>query len=99
MTLWQLPNEVGSFQAIDSAEPSALTEAYRLRAHLRCRCCRLHDGDHRVQVRAAPDLKLKPNDVLHLDPEPSGWRLFDADGEAIARQDPVADGPKLPELN
>ena len=61
--------------------------------------CRLHDGDHRVQVRAAPDLKLKPNDVLHLDPEPSGWRLFDADGEAIARQDPVADGPKLPELN
>ncbi len=62
-------------------------------------CCRLHDGDHRVQVRTDPDLKLKPDAVLHLDPDPSGWRLFDADGEAIARQDPVGDGPKLPELN
>ena len=61
--------------------------------------CRLHDGDHLVQVRTEPDLTVKPDDVLHLDPEPSGWRLFDASGEAIARQDPVADGPKLPELN
>ena len=61
--------------------------------------CRLHDGDHLVQVRTNPDLTVKTDDVLHLDPEPSGWRLFDASGEAIARQDPVADGPKLPELN
>ena len=61
--------------------------------------CRLHDGDHRVQVRTDPDLKLKIDDVLHLDPDPSGWRLFDADGEAIAPQGPVAVGPKLPELN
>ena len=61
--------------------------------------CRLHDGDHLVQVRTDPDLTVKPDDVLHLDPEPSGWRLFDASGEAIARQDPVADAPKLPELN
>jgi len=60
--------------------------------------CRLHDGDHLVQVRTEPDLTVKPDDVLHLDPEPSGWRLFDASGEAIAREDPVADGPKLPEL-
>ena len=61
--------------------------------------CRLHDGDHLVQVRTNPDLTVKTDDVLHLDPEPSGWRLFDASGEAIARQDPVADAPKLPELN
>ena len=61
--------------------------------------CRLHDGDHRVQVRTNPNLNVKPDDVLQLDPEPSGWRLFDADGEAIAEQDPVADGPKLPALN
>ena len=60
--------------------------------------CRLHDGDHLVQVRTDPDLTVKPDDVLHLDPEPSGWRLFDASGEAIARQDPVADSPTLPEL-
>ena len=60
--------------------------------------CRLHDGDHLVQVRTDPDLSVRPDDVLHLDPEPSGWRLFDASGEAIAREDPVADGPKLPEL-
>lgn len=61
--------------------------------------CRLHDGDHLVQVRTEPDLTVKPDDVLHLDPEPSGWRLFDASGEAIARQDPVTAGPTLPELN
>jgi multiple sugar transport system ATP-binding protein len=61
--------------------------------------CRLHDGDHLVQVRTEPDLTVKPEDVLHLDPEPSGWRLFDASGEAIARQDPVTAGPTLPELN
>ena len=61
--------------------------------------CRLHDGDYRVQVRTYPDLNLKPDDVLNLDPEPSGWRLFDTDGEAIAQQDPVDEGPKLPELN
>ena len=61
-------------------------------------CC-LHDGDHLVQVRTEPDLTVKPDDVLHLDPEPGGWRLFDDSGEAIARQDPVAAGPKLPELN
>ena len=60
--------------------------------------CRLHDGDHLVQVRTEPDLTVKPDDVLHLDPEPSGWRLFDASGEAIAREDPVADAPTLPEL-
>ena len=60
--------------------------------------CRLHDGDHLVQVRTEPDLTVKPDDVLHLDAEPSGWRLFDASGEAIARQDPVADSPTLPEL-
>ncbi|QNJ29797.1 ATP-binding cassette domain-containing protein [Synechococcus sp. A15-24] len=61
--------------------------------------CRLHDGDHLVQVRTNPDLTVKPDDVLHLDPEPSGWRLFDASGEAIARQDPGADAPKLPKLS
>ena len=61
--------------------------------------CRLHDGDHLVQVRTEPDLTVKPDDVLHLDAEPSGWRLFDASGEAIARQDPVTAGPTLPELN
>ena len=61
--------------------------------------CRLHDGDHLVQVRATPDVKAVPDDVLHLDPEPCGWRLFDTDGEAIACRDPLADGPKLPELN
>ena len=61
--------------------------------------CRLHDGDHLVQVRTNPDLIVKTDDVLHLDPEPSGWRLFDASGEAIARQDPVTAGPTLPELN
>ena len=52
-----------------------------------------------MQVRATPDVKAVPDDVLHLDPEPCGWRLFDTDGEAITCRDPLADGPKLPELN
>ena len=61
--------------------------------------CRLHDGDHLVQVRTNPDLIVKTDDVLHLDPEPSGWRLFDASGDAIAQQDHFSDGPTLPELS
>ena len=52
-----------------------------------------------MQVRTEPDLTVKPDDVLHLDPEPSGWRLFYASGEAIVRQAPVTAGPTLPQLN
>jgi len=47
--------------------------------------CRLLDGGHLIQVRADPDLKAVPGSRIHLDAEPTGWRLFDLLGEAIAR--------------
>ena len=66
--------------------------------------CRLLDGNHLIQVRCQPDLVVSPGETLHLDPDPSGWRLFDADGEAIPlpspdESAPVHHGPKLPDLN
>ena len=57
--------------------------------------CRLLEGDHLVQLRAAPDQWIVPGQTVHLEVEPSGWRLFDAAGEAIPRPEPVADkGPE-----
>jgi len=61
--------------------------------------CRLKDGNHLVQVRAAPDLVITPGGSLHLEPTPSGWRFFDADGEAIAQPESPGHGPQLPVLN
>ena len=63
--------------------------------------CKLMEGDHLVQVRADPDLQIAAGQNLHLEPDPSGWRLFDGDGEAIrppadAASDP---GPQLPVIN
>ena len=49
--------------------------------------CRLLEGDHLVQLRAEPEQRLVPGQTVHLEVEPSGWRLFDADGEAIPRPD------------
>ena len=46
--------------------------------------CKLLDGNHLVQVRASPELSLSAGSNLHLEPDPRGWRLFGADGEAIA---------------
>ena len=45
--------------------------------------CRLVDGDQLIQVRGSADIKIKAGDPIHLDPDPTGWRLFEADGEAI----------------
>ena len=47
--------------------------------------CRLLEGDHLVQLRAEPDQSLAPGQSVHLEVESSGWRLFDASGEAIPR--------------
>lgn len=46
--------------------------------------CRLEAGDHLVQVRVAPEERLAAGHTIHLDPEPAGWRLFDAAGDALA---------------
>ncbi|WP_392349612.1 ABC transporter ATP-binding protein [Parasynechococcus sp.] len=62
--------------------------------------CRLQAGGHLVQVRSATDQTITVGETLHLDPDPSGWRFFEADGEAINRPEPNAeeDGPQLPVL-
>ena len=46
--------------------------------------CRLVDGDQLIQVRGSADINIKAGDAIHLDPDPTGWRLFEADGEAIS---------------
>lgn len=45
--------------------------------------CLLVDGDQLIQVRGSADINIKAGDAIHLDPDPTGWRLFEADGEAI----------------
>ena len=45
--------------------------------------CRLLDGDQLIQVRASTEINITAGDAIHLDPDPTGWRLFDADGAAI----------------
>ncbi len=63
--------------------------------------CRLLDGNHLVQVRAAPTLAISTGSSLHLEADPEGWRLFDSDGEAIAFPTPAPpeiNEPQLPEL-
>ncbi len=45
--------------------------------------CLLVDGDQLIQVRGSADININAGDAIHLDPDPTGWRLFEADGEAI----------------
>ena len=45
--------------------------------------CRLLDGDQLIQVRSSAEINISAGDAINLDPDPTGWRLFDADGEAI----------------
>ena len=61
--------------------------------------CKLQEGHHLVQVRASPDHDWSPGQTLHLEPDPSGWRLFDNEGEAIIPIQSEQGGPSLPELN
>ena len=61
--------------------------------------CQLLEENHLVQVRCEPDLKVVAGETLHLDPDPKGWRLFDANGEAIPLPEVAVDGPHLPQLS
>ena len=45
--------------------------------------CRLDDGEHLIQVRSSVETEIETGDQIHLDPDPTGWRLFDRDGESI----------------
>jgi multiple sugar transport system ATP-binding protein len=47
--------------------------------------CRLLEGSQLVQLRAEPEQRVSPGQTVHLEVDPTGWRLFDASGEAIPR--------------
>ena len=61
--------------------------------------CQLLEENHLVQVRCEPALNVVAGETLHLDPDPKGWRLFDANGEAIPLPEVAVDGPHLPQLS
>ena len=45
--------------------------------------CRLLDDDQIIHARTSAGININAGDAINLDPEPTGWRLFDTDGEAI----------------
>ena len=61
--------------------------------------CRLLEGSHLVLVRALPDQALAVGQAVHLEVDPSGWRLFDGEGVALARPKPPVEKPlELPQI-
>ncbi|MDP6310305.1 MAG: ABC transporter ATP-binding protein [Prochlorococcus sp.] len=46
--------------------------------------CKLVDGNYLIQLRASPELSVVVGSIVHLEADPRSWRLFRADGEAIA---------------
>jgi multiple sugar transport system ATP-binding protein len=49
-------------------------------------------------VRTEADLAVIVGGRLHLDPDPQGWRLFDAEGDAICPPEPARSSPEEPQL-
>ena len=60
--------------------------------------CQLLHGGHLVTVRTEADLAVIMGGRLHLDPDPQGWRLFDAEGDAICPPEPARSSPEEPQL-
>ena len=46
--------------------------------------CRLLEGSHLLLVRASPEQAVSVGQTVNLTGDPSGWRLFDQAGEALA---------------
>ncbi len=65
--------------------------------------CRLLEGSHLVLVRATPDQSVTVGQTVHLDVEPTGWRLFDGLGAALlpaeASEPPPRQEPQLPAIS
>jgi multiple sugar transport system ATP-binding protein len=62
--------------------------------------CRLLEGSHLVLVRASPDQAVTVGQIVHLEVDPAGWRLFEGDGEALALPKPPPERPlQLPQLH
>jgi len=60
--------------------------------------CRLLEGSHLVLVRATPDQSVTVGQTVHLEIDPSGWRLFDSAGVALPRLKRPAEKAKPLEL-
>jgi multiple sugar transport system ATP-binding protein len=45
--------------------------------------CRLDAGEHLVLVRVPPEQRIQIEQQVHLEVDPTGWRLFDGDGVAV----------------
>jgi multiple sugar transport system ATP-binding protein len=45
--------------------------------------CRLREGSQLVLVRADPEVAVAAGEAVHVEVDPSGWRLFDGEGEAL----------------
>ncbi len=64
--------------------------------------CRLLEGSHLVLVRATPDQSVTVGQTVHLDIDPTGWRLFDELGAALLPSEataPARQEPQLPAIN
>jgi hypothetical protein len=42
---------------------------------------------------------MTPGSTIYLDIDPSGWRLFDSEGEALVLQKLILIEPELPKIN
>ena len=45
--------------------------------------CQLKEGSHLIQVRSTPEFNVSGGDEISLESNPTAWRLFENDGEAI----------------
>jgi multiple sugar transport system ATP-binding protein len=106
LTLWQAKGQPASLTAGLRAEhlklapatnrnlPAAVCHSEAL-GNEQLLTCRLLEGDHLVQLRAAPDQQINAGETIHLEVEATGWRLFDGSGVAIPRPEPVNEkGPE-----
>jgi multiple sugar transport system ATP-binding protein len=60
--------------------------------------CRLLEGSHLVLVRATPEQSVSVGQAVHLEIDPSGWRLFEGEGVALPRPKPPGEKGKPLEL-
>jgi multiple sugar transport system ATP-binding protein len=57
--------------------------------------CRLLDGSHLVLVRTGPEESITPGQMVHLEVDPEGWRLFDGQGTALSPPAPKGSAGEL----
>ena len=61
--------------------------------------CRIQASGDLVQMRLDSDQSISSGDIVHLDPDPTGWRLFEDDGQAVVIPDEnTNEGAQLPQL-